>query len=82
MECSYFTKLGCRLLNSLAFEDIYAQGKELVQLKSKLELVKENSITLGATLHLNQKSLDFRVNNALEAIRIALNIENGIVYIG
>lgn len=75
-------KLGCRLLNSLAFEDIYAQGKELVQLKSELELVKENSITIAATLHLDQKSLEFRVGNALEAIRIAQNVENGIVYIG
>ncbi|WP_290681808.1 hypothetical protein [Kordia sp.] len=44
--------------------------------------MKENSITIGATQHLDQKSLEFRVNNALEAIRIALNIENGIVYIG
>lgn len=75
-------KLNCTLLNSLSFQDIYAEEKDIQQLKDELILVKKHIIAITEELNLDLRTFKFRLENGLEAIRIAQKTENRIVYIG
>lgn len=68
--------LGCELLASLAHNDIYAEGEELVHLKRELQMMVENSTMTASVLKLDKDGLDYKVNYALEAIRIATDFSN------
>jgi len=74
--------LGCNLLSSLRKTDIYAEGKELEKLETELLHIKRELPNLIDKLKVNEKSVEFRIENALEAISIAKVYQNGGVYIG
>ena len=71
--------LGCKMLPSLAYKDIYAENEELYLLKREIELVLEN---LSEGIFDDSSAVKFRLQNAEEVIRIAIKNENWGVYIG
>lgn len=75
-------ELGCNVLISLKETNIYAEGKELEKLETELFLIKREINNLPTYIKGDKKSLEFRIGNALEAIRIAKKHEHGGVYIG
>ncbi|MDC1162493.1 hypothetical protein OAT18_03545 [Tenacibaculum sp.] len=72
----------CKLLPSLINQDIYAENGDILILKTEIETLKENIDYLSGKLDIRPESFEFRLDNAIEAIRLALKIENGGVYIG
>ena len=72
-------KLGLVLLPMLAQQDIHASGADLAILERETRLLLDN---LEATTDHGYWS--FRLNNILEAIRLAKSVANGVgqVYIG
>lgn len=77
-----FEKLGCNILVSLRINDIYAEGKELEILEAELMHIKMDLKNLTDKLKADEKSVEFRIGNALEAIRVAKKYPNGGVCIG
>ncbi len=75
-------KLNCKLLNSLKHQDIYAENEEIEQLFNEIELIKNNISYVADELNVKIESLQFRLDNALDAIRIAKKYPNSGVCIG
>ena len=74
--------LGCEMLASLRSQDIYADIHELDKLEKEILLIRNQIDLVSSTLHIASDAISFRVNNVLEAIRMARQYENGGVYIG
>ncbi|MEM6316407.1 MAG: hypothetical protein AAF960_01990 [Bacteroidota bacterium] len=75
-------EMGCEILPSLRKGDVYAEGAELLQLERELKNVLRRLDDLVPLLKVDANSLYYRIQNALEAIRIARDYPNGGVYIG
>ncbi len=75
-------KLGCKLLSSLSYQDLYIEQQDIEDLRLELKLIKSNIVKVSDELALNKTCLKFRIDNALEAIRIAKQVTNGGIYIG
>ena len=74
--------LNCDLLCSLKHKDIYAENENILLLKNEIEILKKNIPFISIQLKIDKKSFEFRLDNALEAIRIAMTNPNYGVYIG
>lgn len=75
-------ELGCTILPSLKRADIFAEGKELEELETELFQIKKELKYISDKLKIDEKSIEFRIRNALEAIRIAKKHPTGGVNIG
>lgn len=78
---STINNLGCTILFSLKHQDIYVENETLHQLKKEIELVKDNITIVSEELKTDSSAIELRLNNALEAIRIAIINKNYGVYI-
>ncbi len=74
--------LDCKILASLKKTDIYAEEKELKALEAELLRVKEELKNISPKINTDESSIEFRLENAMEAVRIAKEHPNGGVYIG
>lgn len=79
---AYLSKFGCELLGTLRTQDIYAESEDLLQLKQEIMILKENRTQVCNNLGLEILSFESRLDNALEAIRIAQKQVAGGVFIG
>jgi len=75
-------EMGCEILPALSKMDIYAEQEGLNQLEQELLMILNEIEQLSDKLQVDKTSLEFRVKNALAAIRVAKGYENGGVYIG
>lgn len=75
-------KIKCRLLISLKTTNIYAENGDLDELRKELELVNSNVTGIANELDIEPTTLQFRIENALEAIRTAKGLDRGGVFIG
>lgn len=75
-------QLGCSLLTTLRGTDIYAEGVKIEKLEAELLRIKSAIKSRSIQLKIAEDSIIFRVENALEAIRVAKKHRNGGVYIG
>ncbi|MEM1120920.1 MAG: hypothetical protein AAGJ18_10765 [Bacteroidota bacterium] len=75
-------EMGCEILPALRQGDIYAEGAKLLQLEQELTDVLHRLEDLAPSLKVDVRSLQYRIQNALEAIRIAKDYPNGGVYLG
>jgi hypothetical protein len=75
-------RLGLRLLPELAMSDLYVDNQELDELISEVKLIRTELQTLSADLGLRADSVQFRLDNILEAVRLARLVNGGGVYIG
>ena len=75
-------KIGCNLLYTLKDKDIYTKNEDLKLLETELNIIKENLNRIAIEFKIESKAIEFRLNNALEAVRIAKTNENYGVYIG
>ncbi len=75
--------IGCKLLHTLKDTDIYAFDADIEVLKNDLNLVLEKITELTNGSDAYREQVEFRVKNALEAIRVA-QVHSDIVgvYIG
>ena len=62
----------CPILYSLKDGDVYAYDEDIPALKAELEILLENLAQLSAETSMDEESLEFRINNALEAIRVVM----------
>jgi len=79
---STLKNLGCSILFTLNCNDIYAEDENLLLLKKEIELIKDNIIDISRECELEINVIEFRLNNALKAIKIALENKDCGVYIG
>lgn len=63
---------GCPILYSLKESDVYAYDEDIPALKAELDVLLENLAQLSAETSMDEESLEFRINNALEAIRVVM----------
>ena len=75
-------ELGCTILPTLKKSDIYAEGKDLVTLESELRKIMSELDEVSRKLSVDKEPIEFRLGNALEAIRATKKYPNGGVYIG
>jgi hypothetical protein len=73
--------LGCRLLPSLATEDLYATGADLVLLAAECRQILEHLAEVAVYARYTEEYIAFRTGNILEAIRMAEAVERGTVVI-
>lgn len=62
----------CAILYSLKEGDAYVYDEDIPTLKAELELLLENIAQLSAETSMDEESLEFRIKNALEAIRVVM----------
>lgn len=62
----------CPILYSLKDGDVYVYDEDIPALKSELETLLENLEHISAETSMDEESLEFRINNALEAIRVVM----------
>lgn len=74
--------LGCTILPSLRHTDIYAVGDQLDRLEAEIILIQKNLPNIIKNIKLDQQSISHRLDNAMDAIRIARQHEAGGVHIG
>lgn len=74
-------EIGCKILTSLKITDIYAE-QELHQLEFELLSVKRKIKEISEKLKVDKAAFLFRIENAIEAIRVAKEYTNGGVFIG
>jgi len=78
---SICTELGCKLLTTLKYQNIYAEQAVLDTLEKELCCIRNN---LGKFVGKNmptKAAINHRINNGLEAIRVAKKYLNGGVCI-
>ena len=63
--------IGCSLLYSLRTQNVYVYDADIAKLKSELETVLINLNKIAAQTHIGKNMIEFRINNALETVRIA-----------
>lgn len=74
-------QLGCHIIYSLKERDIYAFDAALQELKRELNVILNNMDIIENKVTVDEY-VEFRVKNALEAIKIAEKYRNVGVYIG
>lgn len=74
--------LGCAILPSLNHTDIYAEGDQLYKLEAEINFIQKNLPDILKSIKADQQSISDRLDNAMDAIRIACQYESGGVYIG
>ncbi len=74
-------EIGCDLIYSLKDGDIYAFDEKLQELKNELKVIVSN-IEFLKSKEIGDDFIGFRVNNALEAIRVAEQYKDIGVWIG
>lgn len=65
--------LGLRLFPSLADGNVFAEGAELAELEREVDVLLANAHRWGE----HQASIEFRLENVREAIRLAKAVEDG-----
>ncbi|EKQ51648.1 MULTISPECIES: hypothetical protein [unclassified Clostridium] len=63
--------LGCDMLYSLNNNNIYAYGDDIQKLKLELIKISNNIQMISNVTKIDEKIIEVRINNALEAIRIS-----------
>lgn len=63
---------GCPILYSLKDDDVYIYDGDIPALKAELDILLENLGQLSAETSMDEESLEFRIKNALEAIRVVM----------
>jgi hypothetical protein len=74
-------ELGCRMIYSLKDRDIYAFDEDLQELKRELNVILSN-IDFFENKTTYKDYVEFRVKNALEAIKVTEEYKDVGVYIG
>lgn len=64
-------ELGCELVYSLKETMVYAFDEEVLQLKNELQKLLDNIETFAEVANNDKSSIEFRIKNALEMIKIA-----------
>lgn len=78
-----FLKLGCEIIPTLENIDIFAIEENLEKLKNDLLLINNNLKEISEYTKVDEESIQYRVLNALEFIKIAEEDNHIIgVYIG
>ncbi|QHW29392.1 hypothetical protein GZH47_00140 [Paenibacillus rhizovicinus] len=72
-------EMGCQLIYSLKDGDIYAFDDDLKELKRELNVILDN---LKIIEDVFGGGIDFRVQNAIEAVKVAEQYKDVGVYIG
>jgi hypothetical protein len=72
-------RLACNLLYSLRETDLYVYDGDVIKLKQELLTVLESLDVVSEHTSIDKISIAFRVNNALEAIRV---VEDHLEYAG
>lgn len=62
----------CQILYSLKDGDVYVYDEDIPALKVELEILLENLAHISAETSMDEESLEFRIKNALEAIRVVM----------
>jgi hypothetical protein len=75
-------ELGCHMIYSLKDGDIYAFDEELQELKVELNIILNNIDIFEEKSTDGYGYVEFRVKNALEAIKVAEKYKDVGVYIG
>ena len=75
-------EMGCEILSSLSRIDIYAEQADLYQLEQELLKLLGQVERLASSLKIERVGLEFRIKNALAAIKVAKQHKNGGVWIG
>jgi hypothetical protein len=78
---SLIKDLGCYKIYSLRENDVYVYDDDVIELKGELQKILENIDLISKQTQIEKSSIEFRVKNALETIKIVeKNIEKvGIV---
>ena len=63
--------LSCELIYSLSKTDVYVYDADIMRLKNELVKILDNIDLVAEQTNIDKKSIEFRVKNALETIRIA-----------
>ena len=75
--------IGCKLLHTLKDTDIYAFDDDIEVMKNDLNLVLKNITELANGSDAYREQVEFRVKDALEAVRVAqMHSDKVGVYIG
>jgi hypothetical protein len=74
-------ELGCHIIYTLKDRDIYAFDADLQELKRELNIILSNIDTFR-NKGIGDDNIEFRVQNALEAIKVAERYNDVGVYIG
>ena len=74
-------ELGCHMIYSLKDRDIYAFDKDLQELKRELNVILSN-ISIFEDKAIGDEQVEFRVRDALEAIKVAEKCKDIGIYIG
>lgn len=76
-------KYGCQILHTLKDNDIYAFDNNIDILKADLYLLLKNISSISDNNTIIKESIEIRINNALEVIRVAeMYLDKVGVYIG
>lgn len=63
---------GCPILYSLKDGDVYVYDEDIPSLKAELDILLENLGQLSAETSMDEESLEFRIKNAIEFIRVVM----------
>lgn len=75
--------MGCQILHTLKDNDIYAFDNNIGILKADLYLILKNISSISDNNTIIKESIEIRINNALEVIRVAeMYLDKVGVYIG
>lgn len=62
----------CPILYSLKDGDVYVYDEDIPALKAELEILLEHLAQLSTETTMDEESLEFRIRNAMEAIRVVM----------
>jgi hypothetical protein len=63
--------IGCELIYSLRESNVYVFDEDVINLKNELSKLLDNIEQIVKETNIDRSSIEFRVKNALEAIRVA-----------
>jgi hypothetical protein len=70
--------LDCPILCSLKEGDVHVFDEDILTLKAELEILMEYLEQLSYETSMDEESLEFRIKNALEAIRVVMPHRNKV----
>jgi hypothetical protein len=70
--------LDCPILYSLKEGDVQVFGEDISALKAELEILIEHLEQLSSETSMDKESLEFRIKNALETIRVVMPHRNTV----